>query len=177
MRLQIGIAIALLSMCAAARAALSTADIQKLPHAKIEAALPSEHPSAYYGYAARLFHEGRKDDAVFWFYVGQLRYRFHLRANPNLDPSGDPALFSSLSATVGETINVYAGGDVKEWVKAIDRALKWDADTANGFTSKKKFAAVYEENRAGLKKMRDQVASQADAFREQRQKAGLENRG
>ncbi|MFL6546316.1 MAG: hypothetical protein ACJ8LM_14185 [Candidatus Udaeobacter sp.] len=45
-----------------------------------------------------------------------------------MDPSGDPALFSSLSATVGKTINEYAGGNVKDWVKAIDRALKWDAD-------------------------------------------------
>jgi len=34
----------------------------------------------------------------------------------------------SLSATVGKTINEYAGGNVKDWVKAIDRALKWDAD-------------------------------------------------
>ena len=75
-----------------------------------------------------MFREGKKDEAVFWFYVGQLRYRFHLKANPNMDPSGDPALFSSLSATVGKTINEYAGGNVKDWVKAIDRALKWDAD-------------------------------------------------
>lgn len=174
---QILIAIAFLNLCGAASAALSTSDIQKLPHAKIEAALANEHPSAYYSYASRLFHEGKKDDAVFWFYVGQLRYRFHLKANPKLDPSGDPALFSSLSATVGEVINLYAGGDVKEWVKGIDRALKWDADTANGFTSKKKSAAIYEENRAGLKKMRDQLENQADSIREQRKKAGLENRG
>jgi hypothetical protein len=176
MRIRIVAVIAVLSLCATMRAALSPSDVQKLPHAKIEAALPDEHPSAYYGYAARLFHEGKKDDAVFWFYVGQLRYRFHLKANPSLDPGGDPALFGSLSATVGETINGYAGGDVKGWVKAMDRALKWDADTANGFTSKKQFAAIYQENRAGLKKMRDQVAGQADAIREQRKKAGLENR-
>ncbi len=98
------------------------------------------------------------------------------KPNPNMDPSGDPALFSSLSATVGKTINEYAGGDVKDWVKAIDRALKWDADMPNGFTSKKKFATIYEENRAGLTKMRDQVESQADSIREQRKKAGLKNR-
>jgi len=33
------------------------------PPATIEAALPNEHPSAYYGYAARLFREGKKDEA------------------------------------------------------------------------------------------------------------------
>lgn len=177
MHLRILVPVCLLSTCAAAHAALSPDDIQKLPQPKIEAALPSEHPSAYYGYAARLFREGKKDEAVFWFYVGQLRYRFHLKANPALEPSGDPALFASLGATVGQTINEYAGGDVKEWVKAIDRALKWDEENANDFTSKKKFSGFYEENRAGLKRMRDQVGSQEDAIREQRNKAGLPNRG
>jgi hypothetical protein len=143
----------------------------------VEKALPKEHPSAYYLYAGRLFKEGNKDEAVFWFYVGQLRYRFHLKANPNLEPSGDPALFGSLSATLGEQINEYAGGSPKDWVRAIDRALKWDAEFENGFTSKTNFAEIYEQNRSGLKKLRDQVESQADFIREQRKQMGLENRG
>lgn len=150
--------------------------IKTLPAADVEKMLPQEHPSSYYVYASRLFSEGKKDDAVFWFYVGQLRYRFHLKANPNLPPSGDPALFASLNATVGKKLNEYAGGNLKEWVKTMDRALKWDADTENGFTSKKKFTSSYEEIRAGLKKMRDQVKGQGDLLREQREKAGLENR-
>jgi len=150
--------------------------LKKLPYAKIEAALPNASPETYYLYAARLFKDGKKDDAVFWFYVGQLRYRFFLKANPNLDPSGAPALFASLSATIGQTINEYAAGNVKEMVAAMDKALKWDADNVNGFTSKEKFAAIYEQNRAGLKKLRDQAASQAEKIREQRKKNGLENR-
>ncbi len=158
------------------RGDLLLGDLKKLPPAKIEAALPNRDPSAYYGYAIRLFDEGKKDDAVFWFYVGQLRSRFYLKANPSLHPGDDPAAFSALNATIGPTINGYAGGNVKEWGKAIDRALKWDAKMTNGFTSKEKFAAIYEENRAGLKKMRDQLESQADSIREQRKKAGLENR-
>src|SRR6266513_48400 len=127
MSLRILILLTLLSAYAPLHAALSPEDLKKLPPATIEAALPNEHPSAYYGYAARLFREGKKDEAVFWFYVGQLRYRFHLKPN--------------------------------------------------GLTSKKKFATIYEENRAGLKKMRDQVESHEDSIREQRKKAGLENRG
>ncbi len=152
------------------------ANMKDIPPDQIEAALPDEHPAAFYVYAKRLFEEGRKDDAVFWFYVGQLRYRFYLRANPKLDPSGDPAVFSSLSATIGKGINEYAGGSVKGWMAAIDRALKWDAEHANGFTSKEKFAKIYEENREGLKQMREQLGTQRDFIREQRKKAGLENR-
>ncbi len=151
-------------------------DLKKLAPAQIEAALPNENPAAYYGYAIRLFDQGKKDDAVFWFYVGQLRSRFHLKANPNLPQSGEPATFGALHATIGPVINGYAGGSVKEWCKAIDRALVWDAEMTNGFTSKEKFAPIYEENRAGLKKMRDQLEVQADSIRSQRRKAGVENR-
>ena len=71
--------------------------------------------------------------------MGSIRYRFYLAANPNLDPSGDPALFASLQAVIGQQINKYAGGDLKMWVAQIDRALAWDDANANDFTSKKKF--------------------------------------
>ena len=157
-------------------AELTPDQIKKLPSAAIEKQLPDEHPTSYYLYASRLFTEGRKDDAVFWFYVGQLRYRVHLKAHPELDPSGDPAVFSSLSATMGRKFNEYAGGSIKDWVAAIDRALKWDAATANGFTSKKKYAKTYQEIRSGLKSMRDEVEATADSIRANRKKAGLEIR-
>ena len=151
-------------------------DLKALPPAKVEASLPNQEPSAYYIYADRLFHEGKKDDAVFWFYVGELRFRFYLSANPHLSPGGAPAAFSALRTTLGPTISGYAGGNVKEWVKAIDRALAWDAAVTNGITSKEKFPGTYEEIRAGLKKTRDQLESQADVIRAQRKEAGLENR-
>lgn len=157
-------------------AELTPEQIKALPTAQIEKQLPDEHPTSYYLYAGRLFNEGRKDDAVFWFYVGQLRYRIHLKAHPDLPPSGDPAVFSSLSATMGRKINEYAGGSIKGWTGAIDRALKWDAATPNGFTSKKKYAAAHQEIRAGLKAMRDEVESTASSIRASRKKAGLEVR-
>ena len=125
MSLRILILLTLLSVYAPLHAALSPEDLKKLPPATIEAALPNEHPSVYYGYAARLFREEKKDEAVFWFYVGQLRYRFQRRTRTWIRAV---TLRCSLSATVGKTINEYAGGNVKDWVKAIDRALKWDAD-------------------------------------------------
>jgi hypothetical protein len=151
-------------------------DLKALPPAKVEALLPNHEPSAYYVYADRLFHEGKKDDAVFWYYVGELRCRFYLDTNPHLPPGGAPAAFSALRATIGPTINGYAGGNVKELVKAIDRALAWDDAVTNGVASKEKFPGTYKEIRAELKKMRDQLESKADVIRAQRKEAGLENR-
>ena len=158
-------------------AGLTPEDISSLPSGKIEKALPKEHPSAYYLYANRLFGEEKRDDAVFWFYVGQLRYRVHLQSNPNLDPSGDPALFGSLNATVGQIINEYAGGDPKMWVKQMNRALDWDARNNNGFTSKRKNKVKYEETREGLKKLISNIESSIDEVRKQREANGLEDRG
>lgn len=146
------------------------------PTAEVEASLPASHPAAYYEYAMRLFGEDRKDDAVFWFYAGQLRYRFHLSANPDLAPDGDPAVMASLNESVGRVINEYAGGDPVTWAAQIERALTWDAQTENGFTSKAQHAAHWQEIRAGLSSLRDMIERDADSIRSQRAKAGLPNR-
>jgi hypothetical protein len=158
-------------------AALSPKDVQTLPPAKVEARLPKEHPSSYLQYSARLFHEDKKDDAVFWFYVGSIRYRFHLAATPNQDPSGDPALFGSLQSVIGRQINEYAGTDPTAWIAQIDRALKWDADTENGFTAKKKFSKELAHVRDGLGKLRSWIDSNREQIASERKKNGLPTKG
>jgi hypothetical protein len=171
------ILLSVLSVAVPARSEISADEIMKMSPADVEAALPSEHPATYYMYAARLFGEENKDDAVFWFYVGQLRYRIHLKARPEGDPSEDPALFASLNATIGQSINEYAGGDVNGWIAAIDRALKWDSLNPDGFTPKHEFEEAREEIRKGLLSMRELLTQNADRIREQRKANGLENRG
>ena len=145
----------------------------KLTPREIERALPNEHPSTYYLYAARLWGEGHRDDAVFWLYAGQLRFRFHLLANPNLPRSGDPALIASLQATIGEPINLFVGGDLKNWRGQIARVLAWDEKTVNGFTSKTTHAKILAETRAGLEKLSDHIEKNADTIRAQREQEGI----
>jgi len=151
-------------------------DVKTMTSAEVEAALPGKHPAAYYIYAQRLFSEGRKDDAVFWAYAGQLRYRFHLSANPALSADGDPAVFASLHWTVGQTINGYAGGDTKMWVTQIDRVLSWDEETSNGFTSKEKYKMQWQETRSGLLSLRQTIIRDAENIRLQREAVGLPNK-
>ena len=82
-----------LLLAAAGSAAWAQAPEQARPvQAPIEAvALSGSHPAEYYLRAGQLFKDGRSDDAVFVFYLGQLRYRAHLMARPNLPRSGDAA--------------------------------------------------------------------------------------
>src|SRR5215203_2937250 len=57
--------------------------------------LETQDPVAYYARAAKLFQAGRRDEAVFLYYLGQLRFRTYLAANPTLPKSGGPALFGA----------------------------------------------------------------------------------
>src|SRR5688572_21018129 len=107
------------------RAELQLEDIQQRPHAEIVAQLPRVHPVSYFYYTSRLWNEGQADAAVVWLQITQLRYCFHLAANPTLPPDGDAALFASLNATIGRPINQYAGGDFGKLVRQIDEALAW----------------------------------------------------
>ena len=92
-----------------------TDDPNKLTPEQLQEGIEGRHPAAYYILAAKLFAGGKKDDAVFWFYLGQLRYRFHLAANPELDPPGDPALFASRLKAITEQ-----SYDMKRALEAFD---------------------------------------------------------
>lgn len=134
------------------------------------------HPAELYKRAVDLFGQGRADEAVFWFYAGQLRYRFHLAARPDLPRDGDPALFASLSESVGRPINEWAYGDPDALVAILDRVLAWDAETPNAFISKEEFPAALERTRTGLAQLRDMIARQKQDILRQRTENGLPNR-
>lgn len=134
------------------------------------------HPAGFYVLATKLFRKDKMEDAVFWYYVGQIRYRFHLAANPNLEKSGDPALYSSLQNIVGTPINQYAGGDPDFWAASVKKARKWDGKNPNSFTSKEKYQKEYNEVLSGMDKMISYIEKNKKQIREQRKRNGLTNR-
>ncbi len=146
------------------------------PPEQLKKGIEGKHPMTYYFLALKLFDGGKKDDAVFWYYVGQLRYRFHLAANPDLKPSGDPALFTALSHTAGRPLNEYAFGDMPKLVKTIDMVLEWDAKHDNGFTSKAENKEKHDAVRAALVKFKKYVVEHEEDIKKQRKANGLENR-
>jgi hypothetical protein len=151
-------------------------DFDKLSPEQIEHKLLSAHPAAYIVYAGKLWAAGKKDESVFWFYVGQLRYRFYLKAIPQ-NPSGNPAFFSSLMEAVGNPINVYAGSNPKKWVSQMDAVLAWDARTPNDFTSKPGHEKQLIEARDGLVKLKEYVSSNQEWISAQREQNGISQSG
>lgn len=156
--------------------AVNPDDFTRQTPEQLTAGIEKQHPAAYYILAGKLLQAGQKDEAVFWFYAGQLRYRFHLAANPRLPRSGDPALFASLTEVVGRPVNEYAFGDISQLTATIEKVLDWDARTPNGYTSTTTHATTWKRIRDGLDEMRAQVVKGADQIRAQRTKNGLENR-
>ncbi len=74
-----------------------SAKLEDQSPAQLKKDLGAKHPAAYYLIAAKLFKDpATKQEGLFWFYVGQIRYRYYLAANPDLPRDGDPALPASL---------------------------------------------------------------------------------
>jgi len=141
------------------------------------AVLAGQHPAEYYRTAAKLFRAGKRDDAVFIFYLGQLRYRVHLAARrAALKPDGDPALFASLSEVVGRPLNEYAFGDIPTLAGIIDAVLVYDAANPDRFTPPSEYPAVTKWIREGLATMKATIIRNRDTIKATRAKNGLENR-
>lgn len=132
-----------------------------------------EHPVAFFAISMSLFYKGKNDLAVFWFYIGQLRYRFYLQAKKDLDRTGEPNIFGALQMQCGDSINLYAGSDPKNWIEQIDNALKWDLANPNKFTSKKNHPKVFKATRDSLKKLKKYIHDNHDFILAERKQNGI----
>lgn len=73
--------------------------------------------------ATHLARAGKMDDAVFWFYAGQLRARYSLKLK------GENSQLVQIFTMVGTPINMHAQRDIVGMGRTIDRVLAWDAQT------------------------------------------------
>jgi hypothetical protein len=174
-QLGLGFAISLFFACSALPA--SADDLATLSIEQLKNDIEKQHPAGLYILAQKLFASGQKDEAVFWYYAGQLRYRVYLTVNQSkLDPAGDPAVFSALTEEIGRPVNEYAFGDIPRLAKTIDAVIAWDQSHANALTPREKYRTEYDQITTGLTQLRDNMIKNADSIRQQRTAAGLENR-
>ncbi len=155
---------------------LNDARTMSASNPEVEAALQESHPRYFYAYSARTFGEGKKDEAVMWYYVGELRYRFLLGTGGKEAVNEDQGMFALFRSTVGKQVLEWAGGSPTDWAKAIDAALKWDDTYPDPLVSKLKYFKEYAANHREAMKQRDQILADADKIREQRTARGLANR-
>jgi hypothetical protein len=89
----------------------------------ITTAPDSYAPPALYEVASALFADGRKDEAMFWFYLGQLRARSD--ANKRTDAGGQ-RMVAVFNERHGSHINRHAFKDLNKFRKAVGDAVAWD---------------------------------------------------
>jgi len=140
-----------------------------------------QHPAGYYWAAARLFGEGKKDEAVFAYHLGELRFRAHLMARENLpDQHGilrqDRQLMGIFASIVGGPINEYARGDIPALVRVVEAVLAYGRAYPNTYTSPEEFPLAYSKARDLLVELKTMSDTRADELRVERRKRGLENR-
>lgn len=139
--------------------ALAMSDIFGQSVDELREDIERKHPVNYLLLAIQLFDEDEKDEAVKWYYIGQIRLKAHLKANPDLAPSEEPALYGSLKYLIGPLINEHASSDQDNWILLIDSALEWHSENPNYFTPKGKHKEIYEKIRNEFKAFRDEVES------------------
>ena len=116
-----------------------------------------KEPLSLFSPAAVLFQQGKKDDAVFWFYAAQLRTRYQLA----VEKSDRGQLLTIMMMTVGAPINNYAFQDVSNLNRILDRVLEWDKKTSNPFMEKPKTEAIdrqIEQIYSGLRDLKTKLA-------------------
>lgn len=90
----------------------------------------SYQPPVLYALAAELFQRGRKDDAMYWFYLGQLRARSD--ANKALDPSAAGGV-DVLNQSVGAPINTHAFQSIPKLVQTVEKVASDDASLPRNY--------------------------------------------
>lgn len=116
---------------------LTTATIKSLQAAKpgkdrnaliatIAGAPENYAPPLFYLLSSVLLQEGRSDEAMFWFYAGQLRCR--IDANICADVSARNAV-PTLNQMYGKPINQYAFQDIPKLKQTVEKVLAWEEKT------------------------------------------------
>jgi len=134
------------------------------------------HPVGFYLLAKKLFDEGEKDESLFWFYVGSIRYRYFLSSVGESPFHSENELFGQVQFEIGGIILDYAGGDPEQWAKQIEEASQWDTDSLNFFYSKKKNPDALLEIKSSMLELQQKLLTEKDDIIRQRIENGAEVR-
>lgn len=106
--------------------------------------------------AARLWGLGRKDDAMFWFYAGELRVHAAQAAHHPQVLALSPQLSGQMD-TLGQAVREYGQSDASRLIATIDRVLAWDDANPDPALS----AEAARQGRADLLALRDKARAEA----------------
>ena len=126
------------------------------------------HPVGYYILAVKLFHEGSKDESIFWFYVGSLRFRYYLSSIGDDPYHPENELFGKVQFEIGGLLLDYAGGDPESWSNQIIRSAEWDNNNSNIFFNKQRNPDALQEGHRSMRELAIKLIDEKDEIIRQR---------
>ena len=140
-------------------------DVAKAAVAEVIAGADRAEPLVLMLAASRHFELGAQDDAVLWFYAGQLRARY----SPQL--TGENSQLVTISTlTLGEGINAHAMRDIVKMIETIARAMQWDEKTFDAWAKANKLDPANAELLKRRSDARDGLVTFATDLKTHRQK-------
>ena len=128
--------------------------------------LEKRHPSEFIVEASNLFDKGKKNEASFLFYLGQLRYRYYIGAKPNIK-SSDKETYNALQMVAGSIINVHLGQHFDTYLHVIDLVLAWDNTHDFIYYSKTKKPEIQSQVVKGLIDYKQYLIDNKEKIQEQ----------
>ena len=93
---------------------------------EVASALSDKHPMEYFNTSADYIQKQKFNEASFLFYTGYLRYKYFNSSNPEYKASGDGALAGSLSAMLGEPINMYLRCNIENFISILNLTIEYN---------------------------------------------------
>jgi hypothetical protein len=130
---------------------LATAATRESAIRDITTAPDSYTPPVLYEVASALYADGRKDESVYWFYLGQLRGRSD--ANKRKDASGQ-RMIAFFNDRHGSPINRHAFKDLHRLRKVVGDVVAWDRTHQRTYDPR--WITMGEEGRWRVRRVRAQ---------------------
>ena len=106
-------------------------------------ALSDKHPMEYFSSSGEYMKRQKFNEASFLFYIGYLRYKYYNSSNPKYQVSGDGALAGSLSAMLGEPINMYLRSNIENFISILNSTIQFNQSNNYNFYPKEKDPEKY----------------------------------
>jgi hypothetical protein len=137
--------------------------------------LINAHPLEFYELAGEKYKEGKKDEAAILFYIGKIRFRYYLESDTSKLARDQAVVFHALNSVLGNEINLYLGGNPKNWCRVIDSAMVWENNHDNLFTPKDINPKAYSKIIQGLSDLKKYVKDSSEQILRQRKLNGIQD--
>ena len=143
-------------------AACSSMVLSQTPETTLAKAEIAE-PLALMGAAIELDRSGKKDEAVFWFYAGQLRARY----SPQL--KGENSQLVQIFMMVSGPVNAHAQRDILQMEKTIQRVFEWDEKSFAAWAEAHRLTPENAQLTADRAKARDGLTAMMEELKSKRE--------